>query len=484
MWKILLIVSVLLSIIIYFLRNKKIIHLQKQLVIAQLQLFKNMEQQQILVQEINNLKTKFEHDMLMDSLTGLPGRQVFEDRLIQALNLSQRYHLICAVVFLNLDGFKVINDAVGHDVGDELLREVAVRLKNSIRQVDTVSRFAGDEFLFILTQLSKAEAAAYAAHRLLSVVSQPFKVRNQEFFLTASIGIATYPADGEEGKVLLKNAATAVNQAKAKGRNKYQFYQERMHLLSERELILSSSLQKPDIFNQFLILYQPEIKIETNKTASIQALLQWSHPALGFIEYAEFVRLAENNGRIAAITEWFLRNILRQFHQWQTNGFHLSHIGIIISTKVLEDPHFIYKLSHWLQENRIDTTNLILEISVSLLDKIEQLEKSFKMLKHIGIQIAIRDFGTGSLSLQGLKRLPIDFIKIAASLTQDMIDNPESRAIVKMIIALAESLQINVIAEGVHLEGQKQSLLELGCTHMQGRLFGSPVKAEEFGQPV
>lgn len=433
-----------------------------------------------LAAELDELKQQFTHNVIYDSLTGLPGRQVYYDRLLQTFNQSSRYQLSFGVMFLDLDGFKIINEALGHDVGDELLKEVAVRLEGTIRQVDTISRFAGDEFVFILPQLSKPETAAYVAQRLLNVISQPFVIRGQELYVTASIGIATYPLDGDTTAVLLKNAGNALHQAKTRGRNNYQFYREEMHTLSQRELILSSSLQHKDIYQDFSLLYQPEVNVINKEVVCMQALLHWKHPDFGLIALPEFLTLAENCSKINEIGDWVLRNALQQLKKWQTQKFFPRAISIPVSLRQLENPHFTYKAAQLLQELKLDPSMLVLEISESILHKMELVEKVAHMLKHMGVQIAIKDFGAGNLALQHLKRFPIDYLKISSVLTQDITINKESEAIVKMILALAKTLQITAVAAGVESPKQKVMLIELGCQIMEGHLFSAPLGAEEF----
>ena len=463
-----------------FYRNKK---LKQTLLLYQLQFLKEVEQKQKVGAEFASLQEKFASQVLYDSITGLPGKQVFEDRLVQTLNQSKRYQLVFGVVFLNLDGFKVINDALGHDVGDELLKEVGDRLKHCIRQVDSISRFGGDEFVLILSKLSKPESAAYVAQRLLDAASQPFKVGDQELFITASIGIATFPNDGDETKVLLKNANNALHQAKSRGRNTYQFYHEEMHALSQRELTLSSSLQKQDVHRHFSLYYQPQVNVDTKKVMAMEVLLYWRHPDLGLISSVEFTRLAENNGRIMALGEWVLRNALFQYQQWQKFDYMPESIAITVAMRQLENPHFTYKLSQLLQEIKVEPSSLILEISeIMLVSRLDSIEKSLHMLKHVGVQITIKDFGIGYLSLQHLKRFPIDYLKIAPGLVHDVTFNKDSVAIIRMIVALAKSLQIKVIAEGVESEKQKNLLIELGCNQMQGTLFSPPFPISEFNQ--
>lgn len=458
---------------------REISKLEKRLTQTEQQLQQEIQKQQTATTELDELKQQFTHNVVYDSLTGLPGRQVYYDRLWQTINQSKRYQLSFGVMFLDLDGFKIINEALGHDVGDELLKEVSVRLENSIRQVDTISRFAGDEFVFILPQLAKPETAAYVAQRLLNAVSQPFNIRDQELYVTASIGIATFPADGDTKSVLLKNADNALHQAKTRGRNNFQFYREEMHALSQRELTLNSSLQNKQTYQDFTLYYQPEINIATKEIVCMKALLRWKHPDLGLIGLPEFLRLAENNGKINEIGDWILKNALQQILKWHTQKFFPKSISIDVSLRQLENPHFSYKISQMLQETKLDPSILILEISENIFHKLELVEKVTRMLKHVGVQIAVKDFGTGNLALQHLKSFPIDYLKIAGVLTHDISINKESEAIVKMIIALVKTLQITAVAEGVESQNQKNLLNELGCHIMAGPLFSPPLRADE-----
>lgn len=462
----------------YYLELKKLRHQLQQ---SHQDFELELEKRNTLHGEFIDLKTKFTQTVLYDPLTGLPGRQVFEDRMFQTINQSKRYELTFAVLFLDLDGFKIINEALGHDIGDMLLKEVGLRLQKSIRQVDTVSRFGGDKFVFMLPQLSKGQIAAYVAQRILDALAQPLLVDNQELFITGSIGISVYPIDGEDVKTLLKNADNAMHQAKARGRNAYQFYREEMHTLSHRELILSSNLQSNSIYNNFTVHYQPQLNVEKKSIACMQALLVWQHPDFGLIELPEFIRLAENSGKMAEIGEWLIQKALDQLQDWKSKEFFPNMISVTVSARQLESPHFSFKISQLLQAAGVDPGALILEISEGILaSKIEVIEKVAHMLKHLGVQIAIADFGTGHLSLQDLKRFPIDYLKISGSLIQDITVNKESEAIVKMIIALAKTLQITVVADGIESQNQKTLLKDIGCVIMQGKLFSVPRPADEF----
>jgi diguanylate cyclase (GGDEF)-like protein len=460
---------------------RKLLRLKKQLTDIQSQLSQERHKETALSAQLTQLKSEVAETILHDPLTGLPGRQIFDDRFSQTLNQSSRYNLIFAILYVDLDEFKVINNALGPDAGDELLKEVGRRLLSCIRQMDTVSRFHGDEFTLLLTQLVKPETAAYVAQRVLDAVSQPFQIRGQELFITASIGIATFPTDGKDAATLLKSAENALHQAKARGCNSYQFCNEEMHTLSKRSLVLSSSLRSGAIYQDLRVYFQPRVHAQEKKIICMEALLHWNQPDFGLIPFAEFSRLAENSGSAIALGEWTLRAACQQFQEWKAQGFGLQNIAVEILPRQLENPHFTYKISQILQEIKLEPSCLILEISESLFStKLDLIEKALNMLKHLGVRIAISNFGAGNIALQYLRRFPIDYLKISPMLIQHISVNREDEAIVKMIIALANSLQLHVAAEGVESERQKQLLKELGCNLMQGEFFSRPLVPQEF----
>jgi diguanylate cyclase (GGDEF)-like protein len=436
--------------------------------------------EQLFSSELNEMKIQMDHTALHDVLTVLPNRQLMEDRLTQMVHQSKRYQLTFGVLFVDIDKFKVVNNALGYDIGDELLKQIAVRLQSSLRMVDTVSRFAGDEFVLLLPQVGRAETCAYIAQRLIDALSQPFEVAEHELYISACIGISVYPQDGDDGKILLKNADNALHQAKLRGNHSYQFYQKEMQVLSQRELVLGSSLRNLSIYNDFTIYYQPIVNTQTKEIMCMEALLRWQHPEFGLVTPREFLRLAEDSGKIIEIGEWVLHTVCMQFKKWRMMDLQLRKISVNISLRQLENPHFIYKLSQILNETNMAPESLILEISEGLFRKVDLLEKSMQMLKHLGVHVAIDDFGTGHLSLQELKRFSIDYLKIDGSLVQDITINQESEAIAKMVIALAETLHHGIIAEGVETGEQKALLEKLGCFVMQGHLFSVPRVPEEF----
>lgn len=447
----------------YFLahRNQQINQLKKSLIKNELNL-------STLTSELTLLKKKQAHDVLYDSLTGLPARGMFQDRLMQTLSLSKRNKLIFAVMYLSLD--KVSEE--GNE--REITIEVARRLQDSIRTIDTVSPVSSNKFVFILAQLLKAETAGFVAQRLLDAIAKPIKIQEKEFFLTAKIGIATHPLDSDNAEELMKSANVALQQVESS--NTYHFYSAEIHTLSQRELKLALHLQDPDIYQDLFIHYQPIIDTQTQNILFMDTLLHWRHQEFGLLPLSDFLKLAENNGKILEIGAWLLKHAFaRPFLQWQVNG--VDTVSISLSTRQLEAPRFAYDFSMMVQEQKLNPKHIVLEISeVSLGTKIEVIEKVFNMLKHMGVRIILKYVGSGHLTIHHLQRLPIDSIKISHIIIKDLGINPRHDEVVKMIIVLCDTAQIKVIAEGVDVLQQKERLIELGCHIMQGSFFCAPLE--------
>lgn len=462
-----------------------LIKLKKEIQKTAMQLTHEKEDKHLVQEKLVTLETKIANNQIDDPLTGLPSRPIFQDRLIQTLDYCKRYHFIFALMMLDLDGFRVLKNVLGLESCQELLKEVSARIQSCIRPMDTVCRAEGGEFLFIIPQLAKPETAAYVAKRLLEVVAEPFLIQNQDIFLTASIGISVYPNDGEEPNRLIQNADQALLQAKSIGINTYQFYQKEMQGFSQRELSLSSRLHNTDTFKEFLVYYQPWVDIESKKIVCMEAFLHWNHPEFGMIPQQDFSRLAEKSTNILAIGEWLLRSACQQLQKWEDLGFHPGSIAIRVSPRQLENPHFTYQVSKMLQEMKLEPASLILELSeIFLVNKIGMIDKSLQLLKRLGVQICLDHFGTGNISLQNLKGLPVDSLKIDCTLINDVSTHIEAEAIVKMIIALANTLKIHVIAEGVENVQQKERLSELGCQVMQGNMICPPIAVSDFTATV
>jgi len=420
-----------------------------------------------------------------DQLTGLTSKQLFQERLGQILSQSQRYHFIFALMMLEIDNFRVFKNVLGLEACNELLKKVAERLQSCIRPMDVACRSEGSEFAFIISQLSKPETVSYVAKRFLETISRPFLINDQEIFLTASIGITIYPNDGDKPNLLIQNVSQALSQAKEEGNNTYQFYQKEMHILSQRELLLSSSLHNTDTFRQFIIYYQPWINTKLKKIVCMEAFLHWNHPKFGLIPEEDVLRLIEKSSNMPIIGEWLLQNTCQQLQKWRASGFDPGSIAVNISLRQLENPHFTYQISKILQETKLKPHNLIFQLSEAvLMSKMSLVSKSLYYLKQLGMQICVSHFGTGNISLQHLKGLPVHFLKIDKSLVNDLTNNFEAEAIVKMIIALAKVLKIEVVVGDVETDQHKQQLNELGCYLMEGNIICPPLAVSDFSPEV
>ncbi|MDR3492762.1 MAG: bifunctional diguanylate cyclase/phosphodiesterase [Gammaproteobacteria bacterium] len=460
---------------------KKIISLREQLANTKELLMVHQELSRQSQKDLDELKNNVEKKVLYDVVTSLPKRQVFNDYLARTLNLSKRHQLIFSVLSLEIDEFKAVENVFGSEVSDEILNELALRMGVCIRKVDMLARLSDGRFVILLSQIIKPEAAVYIAQRLLEVISSPFRVNNQDIYLNANIGISVFPGDGDQEKALLNNADVALQVARSFGLNTYRFYHQDMQAVSKRELTLSSSLCSETIYQEFVIHYQPQINTDSRKITTLEALLRWQHPDLGLVGPLEFLKLAENNRRMMSIGEWVLRKACKQFLEWKERGLSFSSISVNVSMHQLENPHFSFSTAKILQEVGMDPSLLVLEISESVLSpKLDVVEKTLHMLKHLGVKIAIDHFGTGNLSLQHLRRFPVDFLKIDGSLIREITVNKESEEIVKMMIMLANSLKLSVVAEGVETLKQKEMLLSFNCFLMQGFLFSKPLLAVDF----
>ena len=471
---------------VQFLRYRRfLLVLRQETQVMQERLQAVQRQEEVLSLTVSEQKAQIESAMMLDIVTQLPTRVVLEDRISQAISQSQRYHLTFGMMILELGELKRVNAVLGYQGGDVLLREVAERLRSCVRHVDTVSRYSGNGFAFLLPQLSKAESAAYVAQRLVDAMAQPFMIGEVELFLTGSVGISIYPVDGGNKQNLLRNAETALHQAKLRGCGSFQFYKQEMYVQGRRELLLSSRLRSPDIFHELTIFYQPQISVEERKIVCMEALLRWQHPDYGLIGPREFLTLAENNGTMVAIGEWVLRKSCEQLQSWRREGFDPESISVNVSLRQLDNPQFVHKVSQILHETKTKPSELTIEISESiLLPQFDLVEKTLNMLRYLGVRVAVDDFGIGFVSLQHLREFPLNCLKIDGSLVQDSVNKPESVAIIKMIIALANSLALSVVAEGVETEEQKKLMAELGCGRMQGHLFCLPLKPQEFTHPI
>jgi diguanylate cyclase (GGDEF)-like protein len=428
-----------------------------------------------------------------DSLTGLPNRRMYKDRLEQALLHASRHGGSVAVCFLDLDGFKRVNDTLGHSGGDRLLREVAERLLASVRQTDSVtrvgaaqpdasiSRLGGDEFTFLLSRIADPKDASVVARRVLSALSLPFHLDGHEIFATASIGIAVSPMDGDDVDTLLANADTAMYCAKDRGRNNHQFYSTAMNEANERKIEVERCLRRALEQDQLSLHYQPLRAATTATTTAAEALLRWNDPELGSVAPTEFIPIAEAAGLISNIGSWVLRTACRQARAWQREGYRPIRISVNVSGHQLKQPDFVDDLRRVLEESELDAACLELELTESAIMRDDDATNDVvRRIGDLGIGLALDDFGTGYSSLSHLRRFAIDRVKIDRSFVSGIPGDADDMAVTMAIVAMAHHLLLEVVAEGVETEAQAQSLRELECEELQGYLFSPAVPAAEF----
>jgi diguanylate cyclase (GGDEF)-like protein/PAS domain S-box-containing protein len=428
-----------------------------------------------------------------DSLTGLPNRVLFKDRIEQALLHARRYRTTLATLFLDLDRFKVINDTLGHNIGDLLLKSVADRLAESVRYSDSVSRavgkeenhslarLGGDEFTVLLTNLRDVQDAGTVARRIVESLAQSFSIEGREIFVTVSVGIAIFPVDGDSVDALLKNADSAMYHAKEEGRNNFQFYSNSLNAAANERLILEGELRHAIEREEFEVYYQPQVDLRTNGIIGVEAVVRWQHPQRGLLAPAEFLPAATDTGLIRAIDEWVLRTACRQNQDWQELGLLPVRMAINVSHSLFHGNSLLSVVEEALRQTGLTPACLELELTESI--AMRNVDASIAMLttlKAMGVQLSIDDFGTGYSSLSYLQRLPINTVKIDQSFIRGILTQACPLPIVRAIIAMAHSLKLFVLAEGVAQEAQRRLLLEHGCDQAQGYLFGRPMPAEEF----
>ncbi len=411
-----------------------------------------------------------------DALTQLPNRYLFQDRLNRAIAHARRTHQSFAVLFVDLDHFKKVNDGLGHSAGDVLLRAAAARLLNCGRQEDTIARLGGDEFVIVLENLLQEERAAMLARKVLDALAPPFQIESHECFITASIGISVFPKDGEDAETLLKNADTAMYRAKDKGRDLVQFYGRDMHVRALERLTLEQHLRHALERQELELHYQPQMELRRGRIIGVEALLRWRHPQRGLVSPTEFVPLAEETGLIESIGEWVLRTACEQAQAWRCEGLPPLRMAVNLSPRQFLRPGMADLVGRILQETELEPGYLDLEITESLLMKdVEGNIVTLHALKAMGVRLSIDDFGTGYSSLNYLKRFPIDQLKIDKSFVEDVITNQDGTAITLAVIAMAHSMRLKVIAEGVENEAQLAFLQQNKCDEMQGYYLSHPV---------
>jgi diguanylate cyclase (GGDEF)-like protein len=422
-----------------------------------------------------------------DSLTGLPNRALLHDRLEQALAKAQRSRNRVAVMFLDLDRFKSVNDTLGHAVGDELLKYVAARLTSVVRAVDTVSRLGGDEFVIVLHEASTSEDVAQVAEKILGALSTVVSIGGHQLRATPSIGISIYPDDGDEVFALMKNADTAMYHAKAAGRNNFQFFARKMNEQATHFFKLESRLRHAIESGALLLHYQPLIDWPRRTVCGMEALVRWKDGEGGLIAPADFIPIAEETGLIVPVGEWVLAAALRQNRLWQQHGRPLLPVSVNLSPRQFRQKDLVDSLRRILADTGQPARLLELEITEStLMHDIEETQARLQEIAAMGVRLVIDDFGTGYSSLAYLKRFPVHKLKVDQSFVRDLTHDPEDAAIVTAIIGLARSLALDILAEGVETRPQLDALLALGCEKFQGHLFARaqpPINADEIFRP-
>jgi diguanylate cyclase (GGDEF)-like protein len=416
-----------------------------------------------------------------DELTGLPNRALLHDRLAQALGQARRTGRPLALLFLDLDDFKYINDSLGHEIGDRLLRTAAARLQAIVRPGDTVARLGGDEFVVMLVDLKQAEDAAGIAHEIVQVLSRPLRADDRTLHVTASLGVATFPADGDSAEQLLKHADAAMYRAKAHGRNGVQCYTRDMGLQAQQRVELQSALRLAVEQDQFELHYQPQCEPESGRIVAVEALIRWPHPVLGMVSPDRFIPLAEETGLIAPIGRWVLRTACRQLQAWRAAGHTRLVMAVNLSARQFLAQDIPQLVREALEEHGLPASALELELTeTALMHNADAVRSTLQALKELGVVLALDDFGTGYSSLNHLRRFPIDAIKIDKSFTAEMASSDDTTAIVRAIVAMARSLGVQTVAEGVENEAQLRFLAALQCDRVQGFHLGRPQPAAQL----
>jgi diguanylate cyclase (GGDEF)-like protein/PAS domain S-box-containing protein len=416
-----------------------------------------------------------------DTLTQMPNRALFDDRCEQAVKKAKREQNKLAILFIDIDRFTSINNTFGHKVGDELIQKVATRLKNNLREVDTISHFSGDKFVVLLENLNESRDASPVAEKLLRVFSQPFQLQSQEIFITAGIGISVFPDDGTTNQVLMQNAESAVHKAKESGKSRYQFYSKEINARSFEKLLLENNLRGAITNNELFLMYQPQIKTHDKQVSGMEVLVRWKHAELGLVSPGQFIPLAEETGLILPLGEWIIREACKQYMKWSDQGLPQKVLAINLSAVQFTQHNLAETVQSILKETGFPPGKLEFEITeTAIMDDVESSLLILDRLRSLGISISIDDFGTGYSSLSYLRKLSIRNLKIDQSFIAEVEHKPEDATIVSAILSLAKGLGLEVIAEGVETVEQLTFLEEKECEYVQGYYFSPPLTTENM----
>ena len=426
-------------------------------------------------------QARIEQQANYDTLTGLANRSLLNDRIQQAIFTAASYGTRLAVVFVDLDRFKFINDSLGHHVGDELLKTMADRFRSSVREHDTVARLGGDEFVLLINSQGEPDSVGTTMERMLELISRPWRSAHGEFEVTCSIGVSLYPDDGSDADTLLKHADSAMYRAKEHGRNNFQFFTDDLNRLMKERLELESNLRRALDRGQFELLYQPRVDLKTRELTGCEALIRWQLPGRGEIGPARFIPIAEETGLIGPIGRWVLQTACAQNKAWQDAGMKPCVVAVNVSPRQFRRDDLVQTITEVLEQTRLDPRWLEIEITENMvMHDGEQMVEMLRAIKRLGVQIAVDDFGTGYSSLSYLRRFPVDRLKVDRSFVQDMAKDADSAAIVRTIIALGHNLGLKVVAEGVESEDQIAFLADNACDELQGYYFSKPISAWRF----
>ncbi len=426
-------------------------------------------------------KNILSHQAHHDALTGLPNRILFHDRLEQSIQVSKRKQTKTALLFIDLDHFKEINDSLGHDVGDEILKTVSNRLKKVVREEDTVSRLGGDEFTIILGELSEVQDSSKIAKKIIEALSNPINVEGNILYVSSSIGISIYPDDGSSTQNLLKYADSAMYKAKDEGRNNFQYYNSMMTELAFERVVMETSLREALVRDQFVVYYQAQVNGITDELIGLEALVRWEHPIMGLVSPAKFIPLAQATGLIVELDRIVMKKAMNQVSKWYKKGLNPGVLAMNLAVKQLHKEDFIEMFEELIIETKCEAQWLELEVTEGqIMTNPDEAIKLLTKISNLGIELAVDDFGTGYSSLAYLKRLPIDKLKIDQAFVRDLPEDEEDAGITRAVIALAKSLNLKVIAEGVETKEQKDFLVLNGCENIQGYLYSKPIPADKF----
>ena len=435
------------------------------------------------ISQAQAMTRKMSHLAQHDFLTDLPNRILLVDRLNHAMALAQRHHGKIAVLFLDLDGFKHVNDTFGHMLGDQLLQSVARRLTACVRNSDTVSRQGGDEFVIMLADDVHEQDVILIAEKILAALAAPYNIENLELQVSASIGIALYPTDGQDSETLIKHADTAMYHAKSSGRNCFQFFKDEMNLRAIERQSLEGNLRQALGRQEFVLHYQPRVNLDTGAITGVEALLRWQHPERGLMPASQFIPIAEECGLIVPIGKWVLREACRQSQAWIDAGLRLNAIAVNVSAREFREKKFADHVSSILAETGLDPRRLEIELTENeLMRHGKSSAVAHATLKKMGVRLTVDDFGTGYSSLSSLRAFPIDTMKIDQSFVRDVTIDEEDAAIVSAMIGMGSSLKHRVVAEGIETKGQLAFLRERRCEQGQGDYFSRPLRADEIAE--